>query len=146
MISLYPRFIFYIKQIVKTNIIKREIKNIRKNNKYLVIYGTGLYGLKYARFLNKMNIEYDYFCVTDNNQGQFEFESHKIRQLNELSGEELKETGFVIAMSPRYTKEVKRNLDLLVSQRQIYSDTIGRRIETIDECMGFRFIAGDAWY
>lgn len=82
-------------------------------HKALYIYGTGLYGKRYAKILKKAGVEFDGFLVTQKKNEQ-NLEGHNIYEVQELadmSDISRSNVGVIVAVSEYYQEEIVDTLE-----------------------------------
>lgn len=105
---------------------KRQLKRFEKfsrQNKTLYIYGAGKCAIRYAGYLDEMQIEYAGFIVSDMAQNSTEINGHPVFELSglDLSG---KNIGIILGLNPDNQRQVKKLLKERGISSNIFSEYI----------------------
>ncbi len=105
---------------------KKQINELRKfacRQKKLYIYGAGKCAIRYAGYLDNMQIKYEGFIVSEKGQNSTEINNHSVFALAELdlSG---KNIGIILALNPTNQCQVKEILKERRIDKNVYSEYI----------------------
>lgn len=120
-IALLPRSIingFYLLRL------KRRTKLLKKfcaSHTHIVIYGKGMQGFLFGKYLCDENITFDSFCVSRSESENEKFMRHPVFQFSE-STLDMTKTGFIVGVAPSNAPEVVSTLKKATSSDHIFMD------------------------
>lgn len=92
---------------------KEKLHAFCNSHERLYIYGTGLYGKRYAQILSRIGVVFDGFLVSEKNNVQSP-EGHNVygvRELADMDAMDRKSIGVIVAVSEYYQEEIVETLE-----------------------------------
>ncbi len=97
------------------------IESILTNSKNIIIYGAGQIAFTCAKYLEKRNIFFDGFVVSDNNKlGAASVENKQVKHLSDLSNNTI--YMFLVAVNKRYWEEIDTELRIFFQKTEVLSE------------------------
>lgn len=90
--------------------IKRQLTDFCKKNNRVAIYGAGQIAMTYTKYMEELNLEFEYYVVTEIKNNRRQLKGHDVISLNDLKKKDL---GIIVALGSRNMSEVVPHLKKL---------------------------------
>ena len=95
-----------------------KLRKMRKRYKFLFLYGAGIVGERYGKYLSQNGLEYEGYLVTKVSGNKEKLNDHKIMEIKDLDN--IGKFGIIVAVSDKLSEEVLMQLQECGYGRQVY--------------------------